>query len=288
MTRLTLVGLLALLEGAAAAVPALATKPCVNRDSALWRRVRDPILDARTLQYCTGDDCWSLDLAASAITLVATRAPATAPPPDPHLDADEKSVRFCEIARGKACKSFRLGLGAGKVVARINEARTLGAVVFVPDGAEAPNGPSPQVIAFDLARGKQLGAHDGESIDVLAHGFVVDHARLFDAGFKPLGALAVPDRAYLAVGGALLLRDGEHGELVVQDATTAKVRARISTGLADHAAFFDLVPSANGKTVYAIGWGSDEGEVLAVDLAAAKVVARVTPPVCASGTHRAK
>jgi hypothetical protein len=50
--------------------------PCVNREATEWRAVRDPILDSRSLQYCTGKDCWSLDLATAAITGAANRAPA--------------------------------------------------------------------------------------------------------------------------------------------------------------------------------------------------------------------
>jgi hypothetical protein len=48
-----------------------APSPCVNREDTWWRDVRDPILDATSLQYCTGADCWTLDLAANTVAAAA-------------------------------------------------------------------------------------------------------------------------------------------------------------------------------------------------------------------------
>ena len=61
---------------------------------------------------------------------------------------------------------------------------------------------------------------------------------------------------------------------------------RIPTGVADPKTFFTLLATPDGSTVYAIGWSPDEGEVIRIDTRTAKITARVTPTVCAAGTHR--
>jgi hypothetical protein len=199
---------------------------------------------------------------------------------------DEKHVEFCP-SKGK-CKTFKLKFGnpaTNGVFVKMNDAHTLGAVLYLPD---YENGLSPEVIAFDLVKGKQLAQLAGESIDVLDNGFLVDHETFYSAAFKKVGKLAAPDRAWIKLSSKLIaLRDAETGEILIQDTTTAKLRSRIPTGAADHATFFELVPSPDATTLYAIGWAGDEGEVLTIDVATAKITARATPTVCAAGMHRA-
>lgn len=274
-----------------------APAPCVNRESQWWRAVRDPILDATSLQYCTGADCWTLDLAANTV------APA---PPRPQVrplrdepgyltdghgttlaHATETEVSFCP--RGpSSCRVFHYRFGnaaANGVFPMMNEARTLGAVIYL---GESEAGDPSFVLAYDLVAMKPIVKRKASDLTALGHGFLLDGRELYSAGWKKVGALAVHDEAWLALGATdlLALHDREHGTFVIQSAATGKVKARIAHGVADRATWFQLVASPDGATLYAIGSQSDEGEVLTIDVAAGKIIRRATPTPCAPGTHR--
>jgi hypothetical protein len=271
---------------------------CVNREHTEWRQVRDPILDAKALQYCTGNDCWSLDLATAAITSVPRRTPSPMVAGDPAgsltdghgttiATADDTHAEFCPHGEAASCKSikYKVAAPAAAVFPHVNAAFTLGAVFYRGVG---DNDVQSYLVAFDLVTGKQLGQIPGENIEVLDHGFLVDQVTLYSAAFKKIGKLAAPDQVWVKLGSTdrIALRDKVKGQILIQDTTTAKVKARIPTGVADRTTFFTLVPTSDGATLYAIGWASDEGEVLVIDVATAKITARLTPPVCAAGTHR--
>ena len=287
-------------EAARAEAAKPATAPCVNREATAWRQVRDIVLDASSLQYCTGDDCWSFDLATHTVAAVPKRLPlappATQDPPGVLTDghgttlatADARHVEFCPRgpeARSR-CKSFafKLPVPPAAVYPKMNDARTLGAVVVRGEG---DHDPPVWLLAFDLTAGKQVGKLEGSWISVLDHGFWVDHETFYSARFKKVGKIAAPDEVWVKLGSTdrIALRDRVKGDIVLQDTTTGKSR-RIPHGAPDPATRFTLVASPDGAMLYAIGSVSDEGEVLVIDVAAAKIVARATPTVCAAGTHR--
>ena len=288
---------LALATGAARADgPRPAPDPCVNRETTAWRQVRDATLGTTSLDYCTGDDCWTMALATTVVTNVPKRAPMPASPPDPagvltdgkgttRATANGTDVEFCPGGKG-SCTSFHYELPAPAVAVypELNDAGTLGAILYRGEGEENP----PKfLVAFDLARGKQqrLAGHD---ITVLDHGFLVDHTTLYSARFKKLGKLATPDEVWVKLGSTdrIALRDERKGQVVIQDTTTGRVVSRIPTRFVDPKRFVTLVASPDGATLYAIGSVTDEGEVLTINTKTAKVTARATPAVCATGTHR--
>jgi DNA-binding beta-propeller fold protein YncE len=285
--------------------PANAPAPCVNRGLALVRPIHDVALDAKTLRFCTGDDCWTLDRATNAVAAAPKVAPAPAKTSDPAgmltdgdgtvlATADKTHVEFCRrgVAVKAACKRFKLSLKtpAVGVDPAMNATRTLGAVVY--RGAAEPDNPDhgpSYVVAFDLVKGKQLGALAGSDVAVLDRGFVVDSERLYSAALKPVGKLAAHDEVWIKVGSStdlIALRDNATGEVVLQDTRTAKVKARIPLGGADKASFFHLVASPDGATVYAIGSVRDEGDIAVIDVARRKLVTHASPSVCAPGTMR--
>jgi hypothetical protein len=285
--------------------PADAPAPCVNRGLPLVRPVHDVALDAKALRFCTGNDCWTLDRASNTVAAAPRAAPVPAKPGDPPgmltdgdgtvlATADKTSVEFCPrgVAVKAACKRFKLSVKtpAVGVDPAMNAARTLGAVVY--RGAAEPDdpdhGPS-YVLAFDLVKGKQLGALAGSDIAVLDHGFVVDSAKLYSAALKPVGKLAAGDEVWIKVGPStdlIALRDAATGEVVLQDTRTARVKARIALGAADKASFFHLVASPDGATLYAIGTVRDEGVIAIIDVAKRKLMTHASPAVCAPGTMR--
>src|SRR5512140_592219 len=68
---------------ALADAPKDAPAPCVNRGGGLVRPIHDVTLDAKTLAFCTGDDCWTLDRATNAVAAAPKVIPAPAKPSDP-------------------------------------------------------------------------------------------------------------------------------------------------------------------------------------------------------------
>ncbi len=276
----------------------LAAEPCVHRNQHVgWRMITPPILDEKAIFYCTGDDCWSYDRETRKITSALSRptVPATAPDPDGILTdghgntratADDSHIEVC--SRASACKSikYKVAAAAARVYPLVNATFTLAAVLYVEPG---DNDVIKHLVAFDVASGKALGQLAGESIEVLDHGFLVDSKTLYDAAFKKVGTLAAPDEVWVALGSTdrIALRDYQQSQIVIQDTRTAKALARIPTGfLNKQKAFINLVLSADARTLYAIGWDFSEGEVIAIDVAAAKVTSRASPPVCAAGTYR--
>jgi hypothetical protein len=274
-----------------------AAEPCVNREATWWRAVRDPVLDAGALRYCTGADCWTLDLASNTI---AAAPPRPSPPQrrdrageltDEHgavlAAAGETQVAFCPGGEG-TCQVFdyrfdRPALHGTHPV--MNTERTLGAVIHRGD-SEA--GEPSFVLAYDLVHHRRIGQLRAHDAAVLGHGFLIDETTLYSASLGKLGALAAPDQAWERLGttSLLALHDTRSGAFVIQDARTGKVKARIAHGVADKAAWFQFVASPDGATLYAIGSKTDEGEVLTVNVAAGKVTRRASPVACAAGTHR--
>ncbi|HEV7555646.1 MAG TPA: hypothetical protein VGO00_09345 [Kofleriaceae bacterium] len=285
------------------APPKDAPAPCVNRGSGLVRPLHHLALSATSLQFCLGNDCWSLDRATTKFIATKSIAPikpqASEDPPNTLTDghgvtlatADAHHVEFCPKGRA-SCKSFtyELRTPAAGIDPSVNDARTLGAIVY--RGAAEPDDPNhgpSYVLAFDLATGKQLGKLEGSTVTVLDHGFVVDSAKLFDAKLAPIGALAAHDEVWIKVGpttDVIALRDHDNGDIVIQDTRTAKVRARIPIGIADKSEFFGLVASPDGAKIYAVGTVRDEGDTLIIDATAGKLVGRASPPVCVAGTMR--
>jgi hypothetical protein len=284
--------------------PVDAPAPCVNRGLPLVRPIHDVALDGKALRFCTGDDCWALDRATNAVAATPKGAPAPAKPGDPTgmltdgdgtvlATADRTHVEFCPkgVAVKPACRRFKLSLKTPAVGVDpvMNATRTLGAVIY--RGAAEPDAPDhgpSYVVAFDLVKGKQLGALAGSDVVVLDRGFVVDSEKLYSAALKPVGKLASHDEVWIKVGTStdlIALRDDTTGEVLLQDTRTAKVKARIPLG-ADKATFFHLVASPDGATVYAIGTVRAEGDIAVIDVAKRKLVAHASPSVCAPGTMR--
>ena len=132
-------------RAARADVTGLSPTPCVNRQATAWRQVRDVVLDSRSLQYCTGNDCWSYDLATRMVTASSRRVPLVpSPPSDPPgvltdgngsllATADDMHVEFCpEGATSKSpCSTFALNVStpAVAVYPQMNDAHTLCAVI---------------------------------------------------------------------------------------------------------------------------------------------------------------
>jgi hypothetical protein len=292
-------------SGALANPPVNAQGPCVNRGIPLVRPIHDVALDAKTLRFCTGDDCWTLDRSTNVVAAAPKAAPAPGKPSDPPgmlsdgdgtvlATADRTHVEFCPmgVAVKAACKRFKLALKtpAAGVDPAMNAARTLGAVVY--RGAAEPDDPNhgpSYVLAFDLVKGKQLGALAGSDVVVLDRGFVVDSEKLYSAALKPVGKLAARDEVWIKVGAStdlIALRDEATGEAVLQDTRTGKVAARIPLGAADKATFYHLVASPDGAMIYAIGSVRDEGDIVVIDVAKRKLVTHASPSVCAPGTMR--
>jgi hypothetical protein len=281
----------------AAPEPTDAPDPCVNREDTWWRAVRDPILDAAALQYCTGADCWKLDLSSNTVAAAPPR-PQVKPLRDRQgeltdkqgtllASADATQASFCPGGDG-TCKVFHYKFdnpAVNGVYPMMNDERTLGAVMY--RGESEADEPS-FVLAYDLVKGKQIARLEAHEVSVLGRGFLLDETTLYSAAWKKLGTLAARDQAWERLGRTSLLaiHDTEHGAFVIQDASTGKIKARIAHGLTDKAAWFQFVASPDGARLYAIGSKSDEGEVLTIDVAAGKIVRRATPVVCAPGTHR--
>jgi len=304
MTRLALPAL-ALLACAttytASAEPAVrsteAPSPCVNREDTWWRAVRDPILDAASLQYCTGADCWTLDLAANTVAAAPPR-PQVKPLRDRQgeltdrhgtllASAGETQVSFCPGGEG-TCKVFDYKFAdppVNGVHPVMNDERTLGAVIY---RGETEAGAASFVLAYDLVKRRSIGKLAAHEAAVLGHGFLIDETTLYSAAWKKLGTLAARDQAWERLGTTdlLAIHDTARGTFVIQDAATGKVKARIAHGAADKAAWFQFVTSPDGARLYAIGSKADEGVVLIIDVAAGKIVKRATPVACAPGTHR--
>src|SRR6185503_19312825 len=193
----------ALLGHSAAADPPVEAKaPCVNRGSPLVRKLHDVALDASTLKFCTGDDCWTLDRATNAVAAAPRATPAPSKPSDPAgiltdgngtilVTADKLRAEFCPkgVEVKAACKTFKLALKTPVVGVdpAMNAAGTLGAVVY--RGAAQPDdrdhGPS-YVVAFDLVKGKRIGVLKASDVVVLDHGFVIDSEKLYSAALKPI------------------------------------------------------------------------------------------------------
>jgi len=298
MSKISILVLLSI-AGAASAQPAKqSATACVNREATEWRQVRDPILDDTSLQYCTGDDCWSLDLATNTVRAAPKRPKVKKLRDAPGIltdgkgttlaSADENHVSFCSGGDPSSCKSFDFKIAnhaVNGIAPDMNDEHTLGALTYL---GESENGSPSYVLAFDLVKSKQVGKRKAGSIEVLGHGFLVDGTTLYNAAFKKVGRLAAPDQAWERLGKSDLvaLHDKKTGEFVFQDTRTGLVKTRVAHGVADKSTLFQFVPTPDGTKLYAIGFRSDEGEVLTIDVATGKITNRSTPTPCAPGTHR--
>lgn len=295
----------AIAPGADPAPPPVAAKPrladapapCVNREDQWWRPVRDPLLDASALWYCTGADCWRLDLASNTIAPAPAR-PAVRPPRDRQgertdghgtllASADETQVAFCPGGEG-TCRVFHYKFdnrAVNGVYPTLNDERTLGAVTY---RGEEENGAPSYVLLYDLVKRKPIATLKADGVAVLGHGFLIEQSDLYNAAGKKIGALAVPDQGWKRLGKTdlIALHDPQNGAFLIQDAATGKLKARIAHGLDKKDTAFVFVAAGDGATLYAIGTVSDEGEVLTIDVATARITKRATPPPCPAGTHR--
>lgn len=275
--------------------PDEATTPCVNREKIAWRQVRDASLDAKTLRYCTGEDCWSLDLVKKLITPIAM-IPVSKPAlgqSGSFVDhgaqlatATETHVEFCPTGPD-ACKKFDFKIGnpaVNGVYPVMNDERTLGAVMY--RGESEARQPS-FVLTYDLTEGKLIKQIKANDVEVLGHGFLIDDV-LYSNKVKKLGKLAVPDQGWIRFAGTdlLVLHDTKRGAIVLQDTTTTKVKARIDLDVKDVTTLFTLVASPDTNRLYAIGSKTDEGEVIVIDVANGQLIMRTTPTICKTGTHR--
>lgn len=232
------------------------------------------VLDHGKLRFCTTEACWAFDPNDASI------GPAPAPKEDFPASAvwvDGAQARFCRTERN--CKQFELAYpykieGASGYQ---NAARTLGAVVATPANYEDPRAPRSTVFLFDLVKAKQVAKLEGQHVDLFEHAFAIDGYALYTADGKQLALLAVPDPSLVEAGDVVLVTDGARDQLIMQEFATGKVRSRIALGTPANAAFRYVV---DGKTAYAIGGIADEGEVVVIDLAAAKIRARTSPPIC--------
>jgi hypothetical protein len=270
--------------------------PCVNRAKDGWRELRDTVVDANSLRFCTGDDCWSMDLASSKIASITT-IPATKPKHDATGEltdasgsviatASETHVSFCPSG-ASSCKAFDYKLAnpaVNGVYPTMNDERTLGAVMA--RGESEAHAPS-YALMFDLTTAKLIQKVKADDVTVLGHGFLIDDV-LYSARMKKLGKLAVPDQGWDRIGTTdlLALHDRQRGALVIQDSSTAKVVAKIALQLPDPKTWFTIIPSTDSKQLYVIANQSDEGEVIVVDVASGKVTQRTSPPLCVNGTRR--
>lgn len=281
---------------ARSAPAAEAASPCVNREKTEWRQVRDAAIEGDALRYCTGEDCWSMKLSGKEVAPIAKlpvskkRLPQSGTLTDARgavlATATETHVEYCPTGPA-SCKKFDFKIAnppANGVFPVMNEEGTLGGLMY--RGESEASQPS-FVLVYDLQRGKLIKQLKARDVEVLGHGFVIDDV-LYTAALKKLGKLAVPDQGWTRIGTTdlLALHDRKQGAIVLQDATTGKVKARVPLELQDPAIWFTLVAAPDAAHLYAIGSQLHEGEVVVIDVAAGKIALRTTPMVCAAGTHR--
>jgi len=284
---------LALLGTSAVAAPA--TSPCVNpgvRDGAR-RTLHEASATATALAFCTGEDCWSLDLASSAFKAIPALKPAPPPTDAPGKSADGRAtatpteVAFCPSGPA-SCKKFNYRFAfqpQGGLHPMLNAAGTLGAVIYAGVGED--NEPR-YLLTYDLAAGKLLKQIELKSggADVFRTSFLYNNA-LYSTKGKRLGklAMATADLVSLAGSDLVAMADPEHGAVVIQDTATGKAHGALKLGVQG---IDQLVSSADGATLYVLAQGATEGEVVAIDVAKNKLASRTAPPRCAAGTTRVR
>jgi len=269
---------------------------CVNREKTEWRQVRDASVAGNSLHFCTGDDCWSYDLVSKNVTAIANipvhKPPAqnagsfTGPDGKKLATATETHVDFCTAP--KSCKGFDYKLpnpAVNGVYPLMNDEHTLGAVMA---RAETEAGKASTLLLYDLTTGALIKRVAENDVVVLANGFLIGNNRLFSAKMKKIGKLAVADGGWERVGATnvLALHDTKNGTVVLQDASTAKVLARIDLGATDPTEFWTFAVAPDGNRMYAIGSAQDEGKIVVIDTANRALLERTSPTPCAAGTHR--
>lgn len=299
VARLSMIALV-MLGHAALAKPGdtAAPSPCVNRGvrEGARRTMHDATATNGALAYCTGEDCWSLDLATSAFTSIPTIKPA-APPisrdgegksPDGRASATATEVAFCPSGP-TSCKQFTYKFEfqpQNGLYPMINAAGTLGAVVYA--GVSEDGEPS-YLLAYDLAAGKLIKQVKltASHTDVFRSSFLLDNT-FYSAKWKKLGKLAVATADLDPITGTDLVAvsDADRGDVIIQDTATGKAHARIRLGR--ETGIDRKLSSPDGARLFVIAQAAYEGEVFVIDVAKNKIVSHVVPTKCAAGTARAR
>ncbi|HEY5933301.1 MAG TPA: hypothetical protein VIU61_01625 [Kofleriaceae bacterium] len=273
-----------------ATVPARGAPPCVNRTMFQASHVRDARLDTGKLVFCTDDLCWAMDPATNAFTSIATLPKSKKP--EPGIDATGRAkatatgVEFCPTGPG-SCRSYKYKFKfSGDTSVSINAEGTLGAVVYTGDSME--NQPT-WVMLYDLAKPKELKRMKSGGVEVFGKSFWV-YDTFYSASGKKLGKLALDyDSGPVRVGSELVaVTDKFTSKLSVFNATTAKLAWQsdlfLLAGSSEVIDPFAIIPSADAARIHVVAGAPNSGEVITVDAASGKQLARVSPPVCA-GTN---
>jgi len=279
----------------AEAKDAEAPNPCVNPGvlDGARRTLHDATATASKLVFCTGEDCWSLDVARSVFMTTSAVKPAAPPPAgSPGKSADGRAtatpteVSFCPSGPA-SCETFTYKFAfqpQNGLHPMINAQGTLGAVIYAGVGED---GEPRYLLTYDLVTGKLIKQFELKTnhADVFRTSFLFNHA-LYSAKGKRLGKLALPttDISPIPSTDLIALSDPAHASVILQDTATGKAHPRIKLG--NRIGIDQLVASPDGARLYAITQGATEGEVFAIDVAANKVVAHVSPPPCVAGTAR--
>jgi hypothetical protein len=272
-----------------------APNPCVNpgvRDGAR-RTLHDVTATASKLVFCTGEDCWSLDVATAEFTThsaIKPAAPLAADTPGKSADgratATPTEVSFCPSGPA-SCKTFTYSFAfqpQNGLHPMINAQGTLGAVIYAGVGEDR----EPRyLLTYDLVAGKLIKQFElkANHAAVFRTSFLFNHA-LYSAKGKKLGKLALPTADISPIPGTdlIALPDIEHASVIFQDTVTGKVHPRIKLG--NRIGIDQLVASPDGARLYVIAQGATEGEVFAIDIATKELGAHLAPPPCIAGTAR--
>lgn len=264
-------------------------QPCVSRRKHSAESARDGKLENGKLVFCTSDNCWSMD--------PATRAFATAPkipkaktkyeePVDPtgRAKATQTGVEFCPTK--DTCKLYKYKFKfEGVLWVAINTEGTLGAVTYQGDSME--DQPT-WVLLYDLVKKKEIKRMKTGGVDVLGTSFLVD-GTLYSATAKKLGKLAKglsydtgPVR--LEKSNLIVFTDKFRSTLSLVDSMTGKLVHKIDLKLpvakGDVIDPYLVVSSADGAQVHVVSGGPNTGEVITIDTATGKELARSAPPIC--------
>lgn len=256
--------------------------------------LRDARLDNGKLVFCTDDVCWAMDPAtnsfASIATLPRSKKPELGVDPSGRATATETGVELCPTGKG-SCRSYRYKFRfSGATSVALNAEGTLGAVVYAGDSME--NQPT-WVILYNLAKPKELKRMKSGGVEVFGKSFWVDDT-FYSAAGKKLGKLALEyDSGPVRVGPDLVaVTDKFSSRLSVFNATTAKLAWQtdlfLLAGSSEVIDPFAIIPSADGTRIHVVAGAPNSGEVITVDAASGKQLARVSPPICAGANVPAR
>ncbi|HEU0030360.1 MAG TPA: hypothetical protein VFQ53_07005 [Kofleriaceae bacterium] len=287
--RLLIVGMvLVLAQGLAAA------QPCVTRSKHGGDSVRDGKLVDGKLVFCTWgtkDICWSMDPATRAFTPIATfPKPETKyseeVDPTGRAKATQTGVEFCPTK--DRCQSYKYKFKfRGTLWVAINDEGTLGAVTY--EGDSMKHEPT-WVMLYDLVKKKQIKRVDGARPDVFATTFLV-YDTFYTAAGKKLGTLPEKlvtrwDAGPVRIPRSNLMAAANkfRAQLTIVDTATAKITQTIDLPLKTEEGTsvdaYQLVPSADGAQLHVVASAPFPGEVITIDPATGKQLARSAPPLC--------